>query len=350
MRTQRLFAAVMPLLLLAFGPAPQRQTIDLDLSSPAGGRLEIDLGSVSGEIEITGTDGDRVLINGTVSARDWRDDNEVIVDQSDDRIRLYSEYIENRGRNDDRRMRANLTLTVPRNLTIELQSAMETTLRGLGGSTEVTTANNDLVAGGLSGEVRLVVANGDLRIADSDISGGLSNTNGSLRLTRGSFHGSLGSTNGGAEIEAVSGDIEISATNGTVELGDVAGSLRARTTNGNVRAASVAGEIDIETTNGSVSATLAGNGDPVRVETLNGSVELDASADLSATFDVAVRQTQPDRERDRPEIRSDFPLDIDAGAIRGNEYRQSARGTSGAGARRIQIDATNGNVTLRSIG
>lgn len=109
----------------------------------------------------------------------------------------------------------------------------------------------------------------------------------------------------------------------------------------------VSGGIRIETVNGSVAATLTG-ADDVDIETLNGNVELDVPADLSATFDLEVRQTEPERNRDRPEIRSDFPLDLTPGDIRGGEYRRSATGTSGDGARRIGIRATNGDVVIRS--
>lgn len=347
MRAKRLVAAVAPLLLLAFSVPTQQQRIDLELSVSAGDLLDIDLGEVRGDIEIVGHDADVVHIQGTVSARDWRDDNEVIIDQSGAEIRVYSEYLENRRQDDNRRMSAQLTVRVPRDFQVELVSAMDTTLRDFGGRIEVWTGNADIEASGLTGEGDLSVANGNLRISGSDLEGELSNTNGSLRLTEGSFRGSLGSTNGGAELDAISGDLRVSATNGTLRIGDVAGSLTGSTTNGSVYAGLVSGAIRIETVNGSVSATLNG-ADDVDIETLNGSVELDVPADLSATFDLEVRQSEPERNRDRPEIRSDFPLDIAPGNIRGGEYRRSATGTSGAGDRRIGIRATNGNVVIRS--
>jgi hypothetical protein len=348
MRAKRLSAAIMPLLLLGLVlPPVQDQRIDLELPAAPGGLLDIDLGEVGGDIVISGHDAGTVLIRGTVTAREWRDDNELIIDQSGDTIRVYSEYLENRGRDDNRRMRANLTIRVPRDFKLELTSAMETSLSDFGGRVEVWTGNNDIVARGLSGEARLRVANGNLRIGGSDIEGELSNTNGSLELTGGSFHGELDSTNGGAEIARVSGDLRIAATNGSVTLGEVAGSLTGRTTNGTVRAGTVSGGIRIETINGSVFAALSGAED-IDIETLNGTVELDAPADLSATFELEVRRTEADRSRDRPEIRSDFPLDIAPGEMRGDDYHRSATGSSGAGERRIQVRATNGDVVIRS--
>jgi DUF4097 and DUF4098 domain-containing protein YvlB len=354
MRVKHLLAASAALSLIAFVSPPAQQSIDLAMSVQPGQLLDIDLPEVTGTIVIAGGGGDTFTIEGTVSAREWRDDNEVIVDQGADGIRIYSEYLDSRRRGgNDRRMRAALTIRVPQRFDVEVTSAMDTTVRDIDGRIAAWTGNNDLEASGLTGDVELAVANGNLRVSDSDFAGELSNTNGSLRFTDGSFRGELGSTNGGADLDRISGDLEIRATNGTVRLGDVAGSLRGETTNGSVRAGVVAGAIDLETVNGSVRATLAGDamdGERVRIETLNGSVEIDAPATLSATFDLEVRQTEPERERDRPEIHSDFPLDIDPGEMRRGEYYRSASGTSGGGARRIDVHATNGDVTIRRIG
>ncbi|MGD8328898.1 MAG: hypothetical protein PVJ49_05630 [Acidobacteriota bacterium] len=348
MRAKTLLAATALLSLLALVPT-QQQTIDLSLTAAPGSTVDIDLESVHGDIEILGTDGDRVQIEGTVSAREWRDDNEVIVDQSGDVIHVYSDYLEGRRRNDDRRMSAQLTVRVPHETNVELNSAMHTTVRDLRGRLEVFTGNNPMEISGVTGQVDLVVANGNLRIEDSDLEGELSNTNGSLTFRNGSFAGSLGSTNGGAELDSISGDLEVDATNGTVRMGDVAGSLRGDLTNGSISAGTVAGGIRIETINGSVSATITG-ADDVDIETLNGTVELEAPASLSARFDLEVRQSEPERNRKRPEIRSDFPLDMTPGEIRGGRYQRSASGTAGAGAQSITVHTTNGDVVIRNAG
>jgi len=348
MRAKTLLAATALLSLLAFVPA-QQQTIDLSLTAAPGSSIDIDLPSVRGDIEIVGTDGDRVRIEGTVSARDWRDDNEVIVDQNGDEIRIYSEYLENRRRNDDRRMSTQLTVQVPHEVDVTLNGAMHATLRDLRGRIEVSIGNDNVDASGLVGTGRLRVANGNLHISDSDLDGELSNTNGSLSFRNGSFAGSVDATNGGAELDQISGDLEVDATNGTVRMGDVAGSLRGDLTNGSINAGTVAGSIRIETINGSVSATITG-ADDVDIETLNGTVELDAPASLSARFDLEVRQSEPERNRNRPEIRSDFPLDITPGEIRGGRYQRSATGTAGAGAQSITVHTTNGDVVIRSAG
>jgi len=348
MRVKNLLAVAAVLPLLAFSLPPQQQNIDLELSVQPGQLLDVDLNSVTGSIEITGSDGDTFAIEGTVSAREWRDDSEVTVDQSGDGIRIYSEYVERGRQSNRRRLRVDLTIRVPRSFDVRVNGAMDTTLRDIEGSITAWTGNADIEASGLRGEADLSVANGNLRISDSQIEGELSHTNGSLSFRNGSFHGELDGTNGSAEIDQVSGDIEVGYTNGTVRMGDVAGNLRGETTNGSVRAGTVDGEIRIETVNGSVSATLAG-GNRVEIETLNGSVEIDAPADLSARFDLQVRQTDADRRRERPEIRSDFPLDMSPGEVRGGDYYRTATGTSGSGAQRIEVSATNGNVVIRRV-
>jgi DUF4097 and DUF4098 domain-containing protein YvlB len=353
MRVQRSFVAVAPLLLIGFGLPAQQQRIDLENSVEPGQLLDVDLPGVTGNIEIVGDDVDTVRIEGTVSAREWREDNELIVAFTDDGVRIYSEFLESRSRGrEERRIRADLSIRIPGRFDIELDSAMDTTLRNVDGRIAVWTGNADIEASGLAGEAELAVANGNLRIDGSDFEGELSNTNGSLRFENGSFRGRLDSTNGGADIDRVSGDLTISATNGTVRLGDVAGTLYGETTNGSVHAGEVAGGIRLETVNGSVRATLVGESpgaDRVNIETLNGSVEIDVPADLSATFALEVRQTEPEDERDRPEIRSDFPLDIAAGEMRRGDYYRTATGTSGSGAQRIAIRATNGDVVIRAI-
>ena len=99
------------------------------------------------------------------------------------------------------------------------------------------------------------------------------------------------------------------------------------------------GTIRIENLNGSVRATiehLVKSSEPLELETVNGSVQLEAPADLNADVDA---------ETTNGGIQSDFPLTISSGMI-----GKHIHGTVGQGGRRVELHTTNGSVKLRKLG
>ena len=137
-----------------------------------------------------------------------------------------------------------------------------------------------------------------------------------LRIPDG-VHLNARSTNGGIEAEGLTGDVDARTTNGGISI-TTAGFATARTTNGpiDVTLGDLRGTEDLEfrTTNGAISVTVPGN----------------LNADLTAS-------TTNGR------ISSDLPI-----MVQGSFGPRRLEGVIGSGGRRIVLQTTNGNVTLRS--
>jgi hypothetical protein len=124
--------------------------------------------------------------------------------------------------------------------------------------------------------------------------------------------------------------VDLNTVNGSVDVSGATAAVEAETVNGRVSA---------RTVNGSVRATiehLIKSSEPLELETVNGSVQLEAPADLNADVDA---------ETTNGGIQSDFPLTISSGMI-----GKHIHGTVGQGGRRVELHTTNGSVKLRKLG
>jgi hypothetical protein len=133
--------------------------------------------------------------------------------------------------------------------------------------------------------------------------------------------------------------VDVNTVNGSLDVSGATASVDAETVNGRVEVATLGGPVSAKTVNGSVHATiehLIKSSEPLELETVNGSVELEAPADLSADVDA---------ETTNGGIQSDFPLTISSGMI-----GKHIRGTVGQGGRKVQLHTTNGSVKLRKLG
>jgi hypothetical protein len=132
--------------------------------------------------------------------------------------------------------------------------------------------------------------------------------------------------------------VDLNTVNGGVDVSGATASVTAETVNGRVEVAALGGPVNARTVNGSVHATiehLVKSDEPLELETVNGSVQLEAPSDLSADVDA---------ETTNGGIQSDFPLTISSGMI-----GKHIHGTVGQGGRRVQLHTTNGSVKLRKL-
>jgi hypothetical protein len=133
--------------------------------------------------------------------------------------------------------------------------------------------------------------------------------------------------------------VDLNTVNGSVDVSGATAAVDAETVNGRVEVATLAGPVSARTVNGSVRATiehLIKSSEPLELETVNGSVQLEAPADLNADVDA---------ETTNGGIQSDFPLTISSGMI-----GKHIHGTVGQGGRRVELHTTNGSVKLRKLG
>jgi hypothetical protein len=128
--------------------------------------------------------------------------------------------------------------------------------------------------------------------------------------------------------KTVNGGISVSSLSGNVVTKTVNGSIKISTT-GYAEAATVNGEINAKFTDGNWPKLLS-------FKTVNGEINLDLPASLSATVDAKTLNGS---------INSDFPLNVIE-----QKGRKALRGTIGSGGRDLVLKTLNGSINLRIAG
>ena len=123
--------------------------------------------------------------------------------------------------------------------------------------------------------------------------------------------------------------------NGNVRAEDMGKFVRANSVNGNVKV-STAAWAQADTVNGSIEASMgdAGWSGTLKIESVNGSIELDMPDNFSAEVNFSSLNGK---------IRSEFPLEVKDGWPVGH----SASGKVGQGGRELAIKTVNGGVELK---
>ena len=133
--------------------------------------------------------------------------------------------------------------------------------------------------------------------------------------------------------------VDLNTVNGSVDVQGATAAVDVETVNGRIEVATLGGPVNARTVNGDVRASiehLVKSSEPLELETVNGSVQLEAPGDLSADVDA---------ETTNGGIETDFPLTISKGLI-----GRHVHGTVGQGGRQLQMHTTNGSVKLRKLG
>ncbi|HJX92018.1 MAG TPA: DUF4097 family beta strand repeat-containing protein [Pyrinomonadaceae bacterium] len=128
--------------------------------------------------------------------------------------------------------------------------------------------------------------------------------------------------------KTVNGGISVTSLSGNVVTRTVNGSIKISTT-GYAEAATVNGEINARFLNGAWPKELS-------FKTVNGEINLDLPANLSATIDAKTFNGV---------INSDFPLNVIE-----EKGRKALRGTIGSGGRELNLKTLNGSINLRIAG
>lgn len=139
-------------------------------------------------------------------------------------------------------------------------------------------------------------------------------------------------TDGDVEIRNVTGDLVAGTTNGRVDIEGVEGGVSAETTNGGIRVAGVSGDVDANTTNGDIDVSLTAGGGNLAAESTNGDLAVRAPDSLDAT--ISVSTTNGD-------------ISVDGVGNSSPSGDGSLEVTLGDGTRRVRLETTNGDVTLR---
>lgn len=133
--------------------------------------------------------------------------------------------------------------------------------------------------------------------------------------------------------------VKLATVNGSIDVRGATVAVAAHTVNGRVEIATLGGPVTAESVNGNVHATidhLIDSNEPLELTTVNGSVQLDAPAQLNAALDA---------ETVNGGVQTDFPITVNS-----FKARTRLRGTIGQGGRELRLHTVNGSVTIRKLG
>jgi DUF4097 and DUF4098 domain-containing protein YvlB len=154
-----------------------------------------------------------------------------------------------------------------------------------------------------------------------------------LAKTTGMFH------SGGLQVEyrvkvPVGAEVKFTTVNGGIDLAGLKGRINAETTNGGVHARDVAGQIEATTTNGGLDIELARMPEGgVKLECTNGGIKLRLPRDAKATISARITNGGINA--------GDLPIETS-----GEKNRRRLDGRLNGGGPRIDIEGTNGGITL----
>jgi Putative adhesin len=133
--------------------------------------------------------------------------------------------------------------------------------------------------------------------------------------------------------------VDANTVNGSLDIRGATARVDAETVNGRVVVATLGGPVVAKTVNGSVRATidhLVNSSEPLELESVNGSVQLEAPAELNGVLDA---------ETTNGGIETDFPITINS-----MRERKHIHGTIGSGGRPLEMHTVNGSVVLKKLG
>lgn len=129
---------------------------------------------------------------------------------------------------------------------------------------------------------------------------------------------------------------KIDLVNGGLEVEGVRGDFKASLVNGTVRARALSGEVEISTVNGRQEVSLEGPdvSRPVRLDSVNGRIELSLPPDVNARVEASTLNGGID---------SDFGIQVHRVSMIGHELE----GTLGNGGTEIKLHDVNGSIALK---
>ena len=129
-------------------------------------------------------------------------------------------------------------------------------------------------------------------------------------------------------------EVHLTTVNGGIEIAGLKGRVVAETTNGGIETRSVTGQLQASTTNGGLDIELAGIADGgVKLECTNGGIKVRVPRDAKATISASVTNGGISA--------GDLPIDVT-----GENSRRRLEGRLNGGGPRLQIEGTNGGITL----
>jgi DUF4097 and DUF4098 domain-containing protein YvlB len=159
-------------------------------------------------------------------------------------------------------------------------------------------------------------------------------------------------SNGSIKVRELGGNITAESSNGSISGEQLKGGISASTSNGSIKLDGVAGEVTAGSTNGSIHIREARS--VAEAETTNGNVEVELQA--MPDRDVSIASTNGSVTVHVPDgINADVSMSTSNGRVSAKDVnlngaestRTRINGKLGVGGRRLRIETSNGNATLK---
>lgn len=224
--TWRLMSVICLLLITACSksePVSSEQQLKLD----AGNLTKLVIDNRSGEIEITGADTDRIMVEAAITAKG--------INMDKLKLQLRAEeataYLDATFAGQMLAMGSgavNLKISVPREMAVELDSHRDGKLKvsDLSAPLEVDNVNGNLEVIDTLGPVKLTNRDGDIILRNIGTDVVIDNINGHIKVTQITGSAEVAVGDGSLELDGVAGDAIISQSgNGEIKLGTIGGTV-----------------------------------------------------------------------------------------------------------------------------
>jgi DUF4097 and DUF4098 domain-containing protein YvlB len=195
----------------------------------------------------------------------------------------------------------------------------------------IRTGSGDVIAGMLSGGLEASTGSGDVNLKGAG--GRLEFTAGSGDLVAGDLKGDVRASvgSGDVEIDRVVGDVNFSSGSGDLEIGSSRGALKAGSGSGDLEIRDHAGNADLTTSSGDIALHTSASQGEIEVGASSGDVEVYVYNTDSVELDLRTSTGS---------MTSNIPLVVK------DASRKRLFGKSGAGALRINVSTSSGDIEI----
>jgi len=346
--------------------------IKKEYNASPGGLLETDI-KTGGSIEVTGWNEDKVQVIVNFRGSKLDEDINLQIEESSKGVSI-NVFAYNNSNSD-----LEFVVKVPQKYDLDLKTmGGEIQITNVQGELEGETMGGNIDLSELKGEAKFKTMGGNIDLSESDVDGKVSTMGGNI-MFRDVIGDMDGSTMGGnvtyknksrkgkdgkeVKISTMGGNIDVAEAMSGADVSTMGGNIDIRKAAEFIKASTMGGNIDIDEIDGWVKASTMGGdinvemtGDPdkgdrdVNISSMGGDIDLTLPAGISAEFDVRITYTRNSRQNF--EIKSDFPLTIkedeDWKYKNGDPHKEIvARGKSGDGKNKININTNNGDITIK---
>jgi DUF4097 and DUF4098 domain-containing protein YvlB len=191
-------------------------------------------------------------------------------------------------------------------------------LKNIEGSADVRTSNGSITIDSVNGNVTAENSNGSVELKNIDGSADVRTSNSSIR------------------IDSVNGNVSAHTSSGSITLKNIDGAVDVKNSNGSITIDSVKGMIDAETSNSRIKCSLAEVSGDIKLETNNGSIDLELPRDLDFQFSARTRNGR---------VRTAFDDELSRPANDDHLYRGTI-GRENDPSVEIDLETQNGSITV----